>query len=101
MKEIIPKNRQNQLTTVSEPLELDVLRMKIRMGLTTELFSQCYDLIMERHVDFPFSIHPHQEAALLEIMQDELVVHHCHYSGEVYGVTHKRCNSKVRQLRSR
>ena len=27
----------------------------------------------------------------------ELVIHHCHYSGQVYGIAHSRCNLKARR----
>ena len=32
----------------------------------------------------------------MNILNDDVVVHHCHYTGTVYGPVHKRCNSKVR-----
>ena len=27
----------------------------------------------------------------------EMVIHHCHYSGQVYGIPHSRCNLKARR----
>ena len=27
----------------------------------------------------------------------EMVIHHCHYSGQVYGIAHSRCNLKARR----
>ena len=30
------------------------------------------------------------------LLEDELVIHHCHYSGQIYGYAHKNCNSKLR-----
>ena len=30
------------------------------------------------------------------LLEDEMVIHHCHYSGHIYGYAHKSCNSKLR-----
>ena len=35
-------------------------------------------------------------AAIESALYDETVIHHCHYSGKIYGYTHKSCNSQLR-----
>ena len=37
------------------------------------------------------------EKEIQNILADEVVVHHCHYSGNIEGIAHKRCNSVIRQ----
>ena len=42
-----------------------------------------------------------EEETLLTVMLDDVVVHHCHYSGHIFGPAHKRCNSRIQQEKRR
>ena len=30
------------------------------------------------------------------MIEDETIIHHCHYTGKIYGYAHKSCNSKLK-----
>ena len=45
-----------------------------------------------------FNIPPSQIwlQSIAALLEDDMVIHHCHYSGHIYGYAHKSCNSKLR-----
>ena len=71
----------------------EVIEEKIRnMMWKDALIDYCYKDLIGGNIP-PSQIWIDNIAAMLE---DELVIHHCHYSGYIYGYAHKNCNSKLK-----
>ena len=69
---------------------------KLRLGLESFHVSHCSLVIRATYPHHRLYMTGTLEHELLNILNDDVVVHHCHYTGTVYGPVHKRCNSKVK-----
>ena len=74
----------------------EIAEEKLRLGLESFHVSHCSLVIRATYPHHRLYMTGTLEHELLNILNDDVVVHHCHYTGTVYGPVHKRCNSKVR-----
>ena len=72
-----------------------------RLGLVSFVVSRAQMKLKTKFENRVFQMNSMLEEMLLEVLRDDVVVHHCHYTGVPYGVVHKRCNSRVRQVKKR
>ena len=73
----------------------EIAEEKQRMMHQSFYISHCCLVIRKEYPDRKIYISIQDEEELINILNDNVVVHHCHYSGTVYGPVHKICNSKV------
>ena len=72
-----------------------IVEEKQRMMLQSCYIPHCCLVIGEAYPDHRVFMSIEDEEDLIHILNDNVVVHHCHYSGTVYGPVHQMCNSKV------
>ena len=73
-----------------------IAQEKLRLGLESFHVAHCSLVICSTYPHHRLYMTGALEHELMNILNDDVVVHHCHYTGTVYGPVHKRCNSKVR-----
>ena len=72
----------------------EVEEKKLKQQLQSLFLSMCYLCVEEHAPQCMLTFTWSEEEELLNILNDEVVVHHNHYTGTVYGPVHKRCNSR-------
>ena len=74
----------------------EIAQEKMRRGMESFHVPHCCLVMRAKYPNHRVYMTGELEQELLNILNDEVVVHHCHFTGMVYGPVHKRCNSKVR-----
>ena len=76
--------------------ETEIIEEKQKKMHLSFYIAHCCLVIRETHPHRKMSIPLAVEEDLINILNDVVVVHHCHYTGTVHGPVHKRCNSRVK-----
>ena len=84
------------LKEASKKRRKEVKDLKLERGLEYLFMAECLLELRDRF-DYHYPVSFNFEKEIQNILADEVVIHHCHYTGEVVGVAHKRCNSSIRQ----
>ena len=74
----------------------EIAHEKLSRGMESFHVPHCSLVMRARYPNHRVYMTGALEQELLNILNDEVVVHHCHFTGTVYGPVHKRCNSKAR-----
>ena len=84
------------LKEASKKRQKEVKDLKNERGLEYLFMAECLLELRDRfNYHYPVSFNFEKE--IQNILADEVVIHHCHYTGNIEGVAHKRCNSSIRQ----
>ena len=75
--------------------QVQIVEEKQRMMLQSFYIPHCCLVIGEAYPDHKVFMSIKDEEDLIHILNDNVIIHHCHYSGTVYGPAHQICNSKV------
>ena len=78
----------------------EVEEKKLKCQLQSLLLSTCYLYVEEHAPRYMISFTWLEEEELLNILNDDVVVHHNHYTGIVYWPVHKRCNGRCQLART-
>ena len=84
------------LNVCDENRQYQVTKFKQENGLEFSFMAETLLELRDKY-NYLYPVSSIFEKEIQNILADEVVVHHCHYTGNVQGAAHKRCNSIIRQ----